>query len=210
MENWLYQGTSLLHSQAFNQVDAGARIFNNRSQNKSSKHRIIAFVKTSTLSAMFRLTATLVGLLLLAACASTSSIAVNRKAPLRAYQVVNVISTPDQAGDISAALEAALQQHGFKTRINPATQGVGTLTARFQDSWKRNGMTYLGKLNLELLDVDTKTVLVSSNWQNTSGHQAQSVPDVVDQLIASMLGRLPARRADAQTPTQMARAGELP
>ena len=167
-------------------------------------------MKTSRLNAIFRFAATFAGLLLLSACASTSSIDVNRKAPLRAYQVVNVVSTPDQAGDVSAALEAALQQHGFKTRINPATQGVGTLTARFQDVWKRNGMTYLGKLSLELLDVDTKTVLISSNWKNTSGHQAQSVPEVVDQLVASMLGQLPARRAGPQTPTQVVRVGDNP
>lgn len=166
-------------------------------------------MKTSSYRSFYRHAAAFAGLLLFSACASTSKIDVNGKPPLRAYQVVNVISGPEQAGDVSAALEAALQQHGFKTRINPATQGVGTLTARFQDIWKRNGMTYLGKLSLELLDVDSKTVLVSSNWRNTSGHQAQSVPEVVDQLVATMLGRLPAQRADPQTSTQVVRAGEL-
>ena len=137
--------------------------------------------------------------LLLCACASTSRVEFNGKAPERTYHVVNVISTPDQAGDVSAALEAALQQHGFKTRVNPATQGTGTLTARFQDAWKRNGMTYLGKLNMELVDVDSKTVLVSSNWRNTTGHQAQSVPEVVNNLVTAMLNRLPNRRAESPT-----------
>ena len=156
------------------------------------------------MSAMFRLTAALVGLLLLAACASTSHIDVNRKAPTRAYQVVNVVSGPEQAGDVSAALEKALQQRGFKIRVNPTTQGTGTLTARYQDTWKRNGITYLNKLNVELLDVDTKTVLVSSSWKNTSGHQAQSVPEVVDQLVESMLRGMP--RNKAETPAQIASA----
>jgi hypothetical protein len=143
--------------------------------------------------------------LLLCACASVSSVDVNRKAPLRAYQVVNVICGPDQAGDVSAALEAALKQRGFKTRINPATPGVGTLTARFQDTWKRNGMTYLGRLNLEFLDVDSKTLLVSSTWENTGGRQAQSVPEVVDQLVATMIGRAPQQLAQPQQPTQIVR-----
>ncbi len=114
------------------------------------------------------------------------------------------MSAPDQAGDVSAALEAALQQHGFKTRVNPATQGAGTLTARFQDAWKRNGLTYLGKLNMELVDVDSKTVLVSSNWQNSSGHQAQSVPEVVNNLVAAMLNRLSNRRTEL--PPRLVRA----
>lgn len=154
----------------------------------------------------FRCAAALIGLLILSACASTSSFDVNRKAPERAYQVVNVISGPDQAGDISAALEAALQYHGFKTRVNPATQGVGTLTARFKDAWKRNGVTYLGRLSMEFFDVDSKTVLVSSVWQNTSGHQAESVPEVVDDLVASMLSRLPRKTATPNESTQVVRA----
>ena len=158
------------------------------------------------MSAMFRFATALAGLLLLAACASTSHIDVNRNAPTRAYQVVNVVSGPEQAGDVSAALEAALQQRGFKIRVNPVTQGTGTLTARYQDTWKRNGITYLNKLNVELLDVDTKTVLVSSSWKNASGHQAQSVPEVVDQLVASMLGRIPGRNANAENTLRMVKA----
>ncbi len=149
--------------------------------------------------------AALLGTMLLCACASISSVDVNRKAPLRTYQVVNIISGPDQAGDVSAALEAALKQHGFKTRVNPATPGVGTLTARFQDAWKRNGMTYLGRLKLEFLDVDSKTLLVSSTWENTSGHQTQSVPEVVNQLVATMIGRSPQQIAQPQQPTQIVR-----
>jgi hypothetical protein len=158
-------------------------------------------------TAMIRFTFALAGLLLLSACASTSSIDVNRKAPERTYQVVNVVSGPEQAGDVSAALEAALQQRGFKIRVNPATQGIGTLTARYQDTWKRNGITYLNKLNVELLDVDTKTVLVSSSWKNTSGRQAQSVPEVVDQLVESMLRGMPRTRAEA--PAQIVRADKF-
>ncbi len=154
---------------------------------------------------MIRLYAALAGLLFLSACASTSSVNVNAKAPARSYQVVNVISGPDQAGDVSTALEAAFQQHGFKTRVNPATQGVGTLTARFQDAWKRNGMTYLGRLSLEFFDVDSKAVLASSVWQNTGGHQAQSVPEVVDGLVTSMLSRLPRKTAVPQHATQVVR-----
>jgi hypothetical protein len=166
-------------------------------------------VKTLNRPPFFRFVAVLAGMLLLSACASTSRIDVNRKAPERAYQVVNVVSTPDQAGDVSAALEAALQQYGFKTRVNPATQGVGTLTARFQDAWKRNGITYLGTLNVELFDVDTKTVLVASSWKNTSGQQAQSVPEVVNQLVDTMLSRLPGRRAEPQEPTRVVRADKF-
>jgi hypothetical protein len=158
----------------------------------------------------FRSLAAAAGLMLLAAgCASTSQIEVNRKAPERAYRMVNVLCGPDQAGDVSAALEAALQQHGFRTRVNPATQGIGTLTARFQDIWKRNGITYLGKLNVELLDVDSKTVLVSSNWQNTSGHQAQSVPEIVDQLVATMVSRLPKQQSDKSARTLVVQADKL-
>jgi hypothetical protein len=156
-------------------------------------------------AASYRFAAVIAALLLLSACASTSRVEVNRKAPERSYQVVNVISNPDQAGDVSAALEAALQQHGFKTRVNPAAQDSGTLTARFQDAWKRNGITFLSKLNIELLDVDSKVVLVTSNWQNTAGHQAQSVPEVVDQLVASMLTRMPVRASGAKN-TQLAKA----
>ena len=118
----------------------------------------------------YRLSAAIAALLLLSACASTSGVDVNRKAPEHSYQVVNVISNPDQAGVVSAALEAALQKHGFKTLVNPAAQDSGTLTARYQDAWKRNGVTFLSKLSIEMLDVDSKAVLVSSNWQNTSGH----------------------------------------
>ena len=158
---------------------------------------------------MIRFAAAVAGMLLLSACASTSSFDVNHKAPARSYQVVNVISGPDQAGDVSAALEAALKQHGFKTRVNPATPGVGTLTARFQDIWKRNGIPYLGKLNLELLDVDSKTILVSSNWLNTSGEQAQSVPDVVNELVANMISRLPRARAELDSPNKLARGDKL-
>ena len=158
---------------------------------------------------MIRFATALAGLLLLSACASISSVDVNRKAPLRTYQVVNVVSGPDQAGDVSAALEAALQRYGFKTRVNPATQGVGTLTARFQDLWKRNGITYLGKLNIELLDVDSKTVLVSSNWKNASGHQAQSVPEIVDQLVASMLSRIPKQQSGQPDSTLVVRADKV-
>ncbi len=144
----------------------------------------------------YRLSTATAALLLLSACASTSRVDVNRTAPERTYQVVNIINGFDQAGDVSAALQAALQQHGFKTRVNPIVQDVGTLTARYEDAWKRNGITFLSKLNIELLDVDSNVVLVSSNWQNTSGHQAESVPEVVDQLVASMLGRMPGSRAN--------------
>jgi hypothetical protein len=149
--------------------------------------------------------ATLLSAMLLCSCASISNVDVNRKAPLRTYQVVNVISGPDQAGDVTAALEAAFKQLGFKTRINPATPGVGTLTARFQDTWKRNGMTYLGRLNLEFLDVDSHTLLVSSTWENTGGRQSQSVPEVVDQLVGTMIGRAPQKLALPQQPTQVVR-----
>jgi hypothetical protein len=131
------------------------------------------------------------GLFLLAGCASTSQIEVNRKAPERAYRVVNVISGPDQAGDVSAALEAALQQHGFATRINSSEQDRGTLIARYKDTWKRNGVTFLNRLSIELLDADSNALLVSSNWQNSGVRQFQSVPEVVDGLVASMLSRLP-------------------
>lgn len=131
------------------------------------------------------------GLFLLAGCASTTQIEVNREAPERAYRTVNVMSGPEQAGDVSAALEAALQQHGFATRINPSSQDGGTLTAQFKDTWKRNGVTYLKHLSIELLDSDTKALLVSSNWQNSGVNQFQSVPEVVDGLVASMLSRLP-------------------
>ena len=155
----------------------------------------------------YRLSAAIAALLLLSACASSSRVDVNRKAPERSYQVVNIINGPDQAGDVSAALEAALQKHGFKTRVNPAAQDSGTLTARYQDAWKRNGVTFLSKLSIEMHDVDSKVVLVSSNWQNTSGHQAQSVPEVVDQLVASMLGRIPGRNANAENTLRMVKAG---
>ena len=165
-------------------------------------------MKTFIRPSICRLAVAIAGLLLLCACASTSSIDVNRKATARSYQVVNVVSGPDQAGDVSAALEAALQQRGFKIRVNPATQGIGTLTARYQDIWKRNGITYLNKLSVELLDVDTKTVLVSSNWKNTGGRQAQSVPEVVNQLVDSMLKQMPRSRAEAAT--QIVRADKLP
>ena len=165
-------------------------------------------MKTLIRHSNYRLALAVAGALLLSACASTSRIEVNQKAPERTYQVVNVVSGLDQAGDVSAALEAALQQRGFKIRVNPATQGVGTLTARYRDTWKRNGITYLNNLTVELLDVDTQTVLVSSNWKNTSGHQAQSVPEVVDQLVASMLRRMPSNTA--QAPTQIVRADKAP
>ena len=154
----------------------------------------------------YRLSAAIAALLLLSACASTSRVDVHRTAPERTYQVVNIINGFDQAGDVSAALEAALQQHGFKTRVNPTVQDVGTLTARYEDAWKRNGITFLSKLNIELLDVDSKVVLVSSNWQNTSGHQAESVPEVVDQLVASMLSRMPRRNAHAKNTMKMVKA----
>lgn len=119
---------------------------------------------------------TAAGLFLLAGCASTTQIEVIRKAPERAYRMVNVISGPEQAGDVSAALEAALQQYGFVTRINPCAQDGGTLTACFKDTWKRNGVTYLKHLSIELLDSHTKALLVSSNWQNSGVDQFQSVP----------------------------------
>ena len=145
-----------------------------------------------TYSTAFRSLAAAVGLLLLAAgCASTSQIEVNRKAPERAYRVVNVISGPDQAGDVSAALEAALQQHGFATRVNASSQDKGSLIARYKDTWKRNGVTYLNRLSIDLLDADSNALLVSSNWQNSGVRQFQSVPEVVDGLVASMLSRLP-------------------
>jgi hypothetical protein len=144
-----------------------------------------------TYSISLRSLAVAAGLFLLAGCASTSQIDVNRNAPEKAYRVVNVISGPEQAGDVSAALEAALKQHGFATLINPASQDSGTLIARFKDTWKRNGVTYLNHLTIELLDSDSKTVLVSSNWQNAGVRQYQSVPEVVDRLVASMLSRLP-------------------
>ena len=161
-------------------------------------------MKTLIRSSNYRLVAAIAGLLLLSACASTCHIEVNHKAPERTYQVVNVVSGPDQAGDVSAALKAALQQRGFKIRVNPASQGTGTLTARYQDTWKRNGITYLNNLSVELFDVDTKTVLISSSWKNTLGHQAQSVPEVVDQLVDSMLRRMPIRKTEA--PTRIVRA----
>ena len=157
----------------------------------------------------YRLSAAIAGLLLLSACASTSRVDVNRKAPERIYQVVNVINGPDQAGDVSAALDAALRRHGFKTRVNPGVQDAGTLTARYQDAWKRNGITFLSALTIEMIDVDNKVVLVSSNWQNTSGHQAESVPEVVNQLVASMLGRMPSRSASPKNTKQMVKAETL-
>lgn len=160
-------------------------------------------MKTIFYSSLRSRATAVVSAMLLCACASISSVDVNRKAPLRTYQVVNVISGPDQAGDVTAALEAALKQHGFKTRINPATPGVRTLTARFQDVWKRNGMTYLGRLKLEFFDVDSKAPLVSSTWENKSGHQAQSVSEVVDQLVTTMIGRAPQQLARPQQPTQV-------
>lgn len=138
-----------------------------------------------------RLAITAAGLLLIVGCASTSQIQVNPKAPERAYRVVNVISGPDQAADVSAALEAALRQHGFATRMNPSTQERGTLIARYQDTWKRNGVTYLNRLSIELLDADSNALLVSSNWQNSGVRQYQSVPEVVNSLVASMLSKLP-------------------
>ena len=66
----------------------------------------------------YRLSAAIAAFLLLSACASSSRVDVNRKAPGRSYQVVSIINGPDQAGDVSAALEAALQKLGFKTRVN--------------------------------------------------------------------------------------------
>ena len=110
------------------------------------------------LTAFRSLAAAAVLLLLAAGCASTSQIEVNRKAPERAYKVVNVISGPDQAGDVSAALEAALQQHGFATRVNASSQDKGSLIARYKDTWKRNGVTYLNRLSIELLDADSKAL----------------------------------------------------
>ena len=130
-------------------------------------------------------------LIMLAGCASISQIEVNRKAPERAYRIVNVISGPEQAGDVSAALEAALQQHGFVTRVNASAQDSGTLVARFKDIWKRNGVTYLNQLSIELVDADSKALIVSSAWKNSGVRQYQSVPEVVDTLVSSMLSRLP-------------------
>ncbi len=146
----------------------------------------------NTSSTLLRsLAAAAAGLFLLAGCASTSQIEVNRKAPEQAYRVVNVISGPHQAGDVSAALAEALKQHGFVTRVNSSSQDSGTLIVQYKDTWKRNGVTYLNHLTIELLDADTRALLVSSNWQNSGVRQYQSVPEVVDRLVASMLNRLP-------------------
>ena len=77
-------------------------------------------MKTFNPSTFFRLVTGVTSALLLCACASTSRVDLNSKGPERTYQVVNVMSASDQAGDVSAALAsltapstpAHTQRHG--------------------------------------------------------------------------------------------------
>ncbi len=145
----------------------------------------------NTHSTSFRFALAAAGLLVLSACATPGQTSVSRHLAERGYHVAAVLSGPQQAGDVSAALEAAFQRHGLKTLINPSVIGSDVLIARYKDDWKQNGLSYLSRLTIDLLDSDGKTVLATSNWQNPGNRQYQSVPEVVDSLVTGMLSRLP-------------------
>ena len=145
----------------------------------------------NTFSTSFRTALAATVLLFLAACATSGQTSVSRQLPERQYREAAIITGPQQAGDVSAALEAALQKQGLKTRINPRATGSNVLIARYKDDWKQNGISYLSHLTIDLLDSDGKTVLATSQWQNPGNRQYQSVPEVVDSLVTGMMSRLP-------------------
>lgn len=164
----------------------------------------------NTHSTSFRYALAAAWLLLLSACATPGQTSVSRHLPERDYREAAVLSGPQQAGDVSVALEAALERHGLATRINPSAMGTGTLIARYKDDWKQNGISYLSRLTIDLLDSDGKTVLATSNWQNPGNRQYQSVPEVVDSLVTGMMSRLPRSYAKPLPVADVADAGNKP
>ena len=161
----------------------------------------------NTFSTSFRTALAATVLLFLAACATSGQTSVSRQLPERQYREAAIITGPQQAGDVSAALEAVLQRHGLATRINPRSTGSNVLIARYKDDWKRNGVTFLSRLTIDLLDSDGKTLLATSKWENPGNKQYQSVPEVVDSLVTGMMSRLP--RSYTQSVTNVADASAV-
>jgi hypothetical protein len=137
-----------------------------------------------------RLLTALCAVALVSACAATSQV---KTAPTHAdnrYLAARIIAGDEQASDVSAALGAAFQRHGLKSRINSASSGHDELIVRFKDSWKRDGLTYLDRLSIELIDAQSQSVVASAQWQNAALHDFHSVPEVVDVLVDKTFAKL--------------------
>lgn len=132
-------------------------------------------------------------------CATSQQIVVNPAGRGRAFKAAHVIVHGDRSADVDASLQRELLLRGLSvtagTEANPSVPAEADLLVRYQDGWRWDLVMYLKRLDLQIYDAQTDTLLASATWKNSALHGFHGMDKVVRQLVAETFSKLagPAR-----------------
>jgi hypothetical protein len=136
--------------------------------------------------------ATILILVLLTGCATSSGVVVNPAAKRATYQTAFVVTHGDRSSDMDALLQREMLRHGLGTSAGPEGSAPpdAQLIVRYADDWRWDIKMYLRSFDVMIFDANTKTLLATGNWKNSLFHgfyeEDGVVAKVVDQTLAQV------------------------